>query len=181
MGIKHFVKLMRPKQWSKNLVIFLPLIFAQQLFIPVSLWKTVIGFFALSLISSTNYILNDIIDKERDKQNPEKRSRPIASGKVRIWEAIILAIILAIVSVYLSYSLSTVFLGLVLLLFISTQLYTFWLKKEPFADILTISVNFVIRTISGAFVITKGLLPYVDISPWLILTPFFIALFLADW
>jgi len=173
------LELFRVKQWYKNLVIFLPLIFAKEFFNETALLYTVIGFFALCLISSSNYIINDIIDREKDKKNIEKKLRPIASGKIKVWLGLTLSIISLIFGLAISYKLSLMFTLLGLSLFILSQLYTFKLKNEAFADILIVSTNFVMRTVAGAFVITIGLKPYVAVSPWLILCPFFFALFLV--
>jgi len=138
-----------------------------------------LGLIALCLISSSNYIINDIADREKDRNNTEKRLRPIASGKVSVWKAAFIALIVLSLGLCISFTLSPMFLMLGAALFLLTQAYTFKLKNEVFADILVISTNFVIRTVSGAFVTSNGFHPYVEISPWLILCPFFLALFLA--
>lgn len=179
MMLKQLIKLCRPQQWYKNLVIFLPIIFAQKLFDLAILEKTFLGLIALCLISSANYVINDIADIERDKRHPEKKFRPLASGKVKVWQAIILAFILFPISIYIAINLSLPFLYIVLFLFLFTQLYSFWLKKEAFVDILCTAINFVTRAVAGAFVITIGILPYTRISPWLIVVPFFLSLFLS--
>jgi len=79
----------------------------------------------------------------------------------------------------LAFSLNIIFLYLILLLFLLSQIYTLWLKKEVIADVLLISINFVIRSLAGAFVIINQNKPYIWISPWLLLCPFFLALFLS--
>ena len=171
--IIDYVKLARPQQWYKNLLVFLPIIFVGKLFNLDLLLLTVLGFFSLCLISSANYILNDVIDLKKDRQNPEKRTRPIASGQVKIWQGIVLFAIFAAASIYLALSLAPMFLYSVIALFVLTQLYSLWFKKEVFADIVIIGVNFVIRAASGAFIIN------VKISSWLIVGIFFFAMFLA--
>jgi 4-hydroxybenzoate polyprenyltransferase len=172
--ITWYIKLIRINQWYKNVVIFLPIFFAGKLFELVSLEKIIIGFVALCLISSTNYILNDIIDLKKDKLHPEKKYRPLAYGKVTIYEAYIISILFLIASIIIAYYLNIVFLILIVILFILTTLYTIWLKNEPLVDILLIAINFVIRAISGAFILS------IFVSPWLIVCPFFLALFLAS-
>ncbi len=179
MKIKDFISLIRVRQWYKNLVIFLPLIFGMQLFNLFSIKQTFIGFFSLCFISSANYIINDIKDRKSDKENPEKKHRPIASGSVRPFIALLLMIIFLFSGLYAASTLSFVFALFALSLFLLTQIYSFFLKKHAFADILIISVNFVLRAISGAFVIADGFEPYIRVSSWLILCPFFLALFLA--
>jgi 4-hydroxybenzoate polyprenyltransferase len=173
MAFKHYLKLLRPQQWYKNLLIFLPLIFVGQAFQARLVWVTALGFIALSLVSSFNYIINDIVDRTKDRAHPEKRSRPIASGKVPIWAALIVAFVLLLLGMRLAYVLDTKFMLIALALVISTQAYSFLLKKFAFADILTIGLNFVLRAMAGTFII------HVMISPWLILCTFFFALFLA--
>ncbi len=171
--IGAYINLLRIRQWYKNLVIFLPLFFVGGLFNVPWLYLTVIGFFALSLASSAGYIVNDLIDLQKDRLHPEKKFRPLASGVVTKIPAIILAVVLYGAALALSYLLNFWFLGTVLLLILLTFCYTFFLKHLLFADILTIATLFVIRAISGAFVIQ------VKISPWLIFCPFFLSLFLS--
>ena len=169
----EIVKICRPGQWYKNLMIFLPIIFVKELFNYPLLLTTFAGFISLSLMSSVNYIINDIADIKKDRIHPEKRNRPLASGKIKISTAIITAIILFVTSFAIAFKLSTVFHYFVLILFILGQLYSFWLKHEAFADVIVIGVDFVIRAMSGAYLIN------IKVSPWLILCPFFLALFLA--
>lgn len=171
--LRDIFRLVRVKQWYKNLLIFLPLIFSINLFNLNLFTLTLLGFISLCLISSSNYIFNDIVDRKKDKYHPEKKNRPIAAGKIDIFSASLIAILLAFASLYLAYTLSLIFMYSVIALFLLTQLYSFYLKNEAFADVLLIAVNFVVRSISGAFIIN------VEISPWLILCPFFLAMFLA--
>ncbi len=173
MRIVEYLKLLRPQQWYKNLVIFLPIIFVGHLFDINELILTLIGFFALCFISSANYVINDIVDAKKDRLHPEKKARPIASGKVSVAEGVILAVLMLLLSVFISLRLSTNFTYAVAALFVSTLLYSFIFKKEAFADILFIGINFVIRAVSGTFIIN------VSISPWLVLCTFFLSLFLS--
>ncbi len=171
--IKELIKLCRPWQWYKNLLVFLALIFTSQLFDTGKLELTFLGFISLSAISSANYIINDIVDRKTDKYHPEKKNRPIAAGKVSITEGAIMFVILSIISLSISLYLGTMFTICVVTLFLLTQAYSFFLKNELFLDILTIAILFVIRAVSGAFIID------VKISPWLILCTFFLSLFLS--
>jgi len=177
--MSKFFRILRINQWYKNLMIFLPLFFSQNIFNILYLQKTVIGLISLCLISSSYYIINDIVDKKKDSTHSEKKKRPIASGEIRVYQGLIISMILFFISLTLAYSLSQMFVFFVLALFGLSMLYTFWLKRELFADILLISVNFVLRGLAGAYVISPGIRPYIEISPWLILCPFFLALFLA--
>jgi len=170
--MKEIFKLMRIAQWYKNLVIFLPIIFAKYLLLD-GIWKTFLGFIALCLISSANYAINDIIDRKADRKNPEKKSRPVAAGKISVPSAWLLAAVLGISALVISVFLSRAFMFSVAALFLLTLAYSLWLKHEAFADVIVISANFVIRAVSGVFITN------VRLSPWLILCPFFLALFLA--
>lgn len=172
MKIIELIKLLRINQWYKNLLVFLALIFSNELFNKDLLFMAFLGFISLCLISSANYIINDIMDRKRDKEHPEKKFRPIASGKVKIFEALILGFITFIIGLTIASRLSSIFLLSVISIFILTLLYSVYLKKILFLDIIIVSINFVIRAISGTFIINRVL------SPWLILCPFFLALFL---
>lgn len=172
MGFKDFIDLIRIRQWYKNLVVFLPLIFSFLLFYENLFVWTFLAFVSLCFISSANYIINDVIDRKTDLVHPEKKYRPIASGKVSVISALFYSAIFFMLGSLIAYKLSILFLFVVLILFFLSQIYSLLLKNEPFIDILIVATNFVIRAISGVFVINR------DISPWLILCPFFLALFL---
>lgn len=173
MRLIEYIKIIRPWQWYKNLVIFLAIFFVGKLF-QLQLFKSVLlGFVALSLVSSANYVMNDIIDKKKDRAHSEKKNRPLASGKISLFEAWIIFTIMIILGLLLAFNLGALFFISSLALFIMTLMYSLFLKNEPIADLLIIAMNFVIRAVSGTFIIK------VFISPWLILCPFFLALFLA--
>lgn len=173
MMLKDIVQLIRVRQWYKNLVVFLPLIFSGLLFDLNLFILTILAFISLCFISSSNYILNDIIDLKYDSIHPEKKSRPITSGKISISFGIILSILFLAASLFIAYFMSNLFLISIITLFILNQIYSLFLKKEAFIDIIIVATNFVIRAASGVFVIER------EISPWLILCPFFLALFLS--
>ncbi|MBW2973174.1 decaprenyl-phosphate phosphoribosyltransferase [Candidatus Woesearchaeota archaeon] len=172
--IINIIKLIRPQQWYKNLLVFLPLIFSGNIANLNYLMLTLVGFIGLCMISSANYVMNDIIDIRRDKKHPEKKKRPIASGKIRLWQGIVLFIILLVMAICLAAPLNINFFYAVMFLFIFTLVYSLFLKREPFLDIIVIGINFVVRAVAGAFIID------VEISPWLISCVFFLALFLAS-
>ena len=171
--IKDYVKLLRIQQWYKNIVVFLPLVFALSLTDLDLLIKTIIGFFMLCFVSSSNYVINDIIDRKKDLLHPEKKSRPIASGKINVAAGLLIAIIFLAISLVGSFFLSVNFMYAIIFLFLFTQLYSFKLKHEPFMDILAIAINFVVRAISGIFIIN------VELGHWIIIGTFFLALFLV--
>lgn len=172
--MKDHLNLFRVRQWYKNLVIFLAIIFGGKLF-DIQSWEALLlGYIALCLISSANYIINDIIDFRKDRLHPEKKNRPLAAGKISLVSAFFWFLILVIGGFYLAYLLSANFFLLALALFFINQMYSFTLKNEPFADLISISTNFVIRAVSGSVLIQ------LSISPWLVLCTFFLALFLGS-
>ncbi|MCK5476472.1 MAG: UbiA prenyltransferase family protein [Candidatus Aenigmarchaeota archaeon] len=168
-----YLQLLRPHQWYKNLVIFIGLVFSQNLFNIEYLIITSIGFIVLCSISGANYIINDIVDLEKDRKHPVKKKRPIASGEINKTNAVIFAVLLIIFSFSVSFWINFNFGLIVLSLFLLTQTYSFFLKKVCFLDVLLISMNFVLRAVAGAIIIS------VRVSPWLIMSCFFVALFLA--
>jgi 4-hydroxybenzoate polyprenyltransferase len=180
MNTSDIFNLLRVNQWYKNLVIFVPIIFARELFDISGILKTFIGFTSLCFISSSYYIINDIFDRKHDRLHPEKKNRPISASKLSVYSALIISLLLIILSLLLALALSNLFAYSVSFLFISSLLYTLWIKNEVFLDIIVIATNFVIRTISGTLVILENGKPWLRISPWLIMGIFFLSLFLSS-
>jgi len=164
--IKNYLKLMRIKHYIKNLLIFLPLIFSLS-FTTIKLdILTLIGFVLFSIICSIVYIINDIQDVEKDKKHSEKCKRPIASGKISVKEAYILAGILLIIAILIvvickiNYA-SMGILGGYLIINIA---YSKILKNFPIVDVVILVISFVLRVLYGAALIN------VEVSNWLYLT-----------
>ncbi|MFA5020215.1 MAG: UbiA prenyltransferase family protein [Candidatus Pacearchaeota archaeon] len=174
ISVKEFLKLIRIEQWYKNIVVFVPLIFSLSLFDKSLFIPTFYGFIALCLVSSSYYIINDIVDLEKDKHHPEKKNRPIASGKIKKIPALFVSLIFLVFSLLIANFLSTYFLYSIIGLFLLTQLYTLSLKKIAFFDIIIISINFAIRAVSGTFIINR------PVSNWVLLCTFFISVFLVS-
>ncbi|MBN2368758.1 UbiA family prenyltransferase [Candidatus Woesearchaeota archaeon] len=168
----YFIKLLRSQQWYKNILILAVPIFSRQFFLLD--YRIIIGFLLLCLVSSSNYIINDIVDRKKDAMNPEKKDRPIASGKIMVTDAMFLVLILLTTSLSVAWTLNPLFFGLLLVFFINTQLYTFFLKNHIYADILFIAINFVLRAFSGYFFLDA------ELSHWLIIATFFLAMLLAS-
>jgi len=169
--INDIINLMRVKQWYKNLVVFLPLVFLVRFFEGEAWIKVLLAFAALCLVSSANYIINDVVDFKKDRLNSEKKDRPVASGRMSRGFGLLIAFILLFGGLLISLNIGA-FLP-VAGLFLLGQLYNFWLKNEAFVDVLIISVNFVIRAVTGGVILDA------QISPWLVLCTFFLALFLS--
>jgi len=167
------IEIIRPKQWYKNLLIFVPLVFSLNLNNPESIFLSVIGFVILCLTSGGSYTINDVLDYKKDLLHTEKKKRPIPSGRMSKNFAILLGFILIGVSLYFANLLNIGFFIIVSLLIISNLLYSKKGKDIFLLDVFMISINFVLRAVAGAFVID------VDISPWLITGIFFVALLLA--
>ncbi len=172
--IKNYLRLLRVHQWYKNLVVFVGLFFGGVLFSVDGVAKSVFAFFSLAFASSFNYIINDIRDREDDRKHKEKQYRPIASGKISVREAVIVALSLLILSTVTGLMVSVSFLFFPVLLVINTSLYSFFLKKIEILDIHSLAFNFIIRAVAGAYAVG------VEVSPWLVVMIFFIALFLAS-
>ena len=168
-----FLELLRVKQYYKNLLVFLVLIFTGEALNLSSTGLVVLGFVSLCLMSSTNYILNDIFDIEKDKKHPEKKGRPLAAGKINVFWAVVVAMVCAVVSLAIAGYLSYLFFLLVVALFLFTQVYSLYLKNLIFLDVIAIAVNFVLRAVSGNYILDTV------ISPWLVVCAFFLSLFLV--
>ena len=167
------IKLMRPGQWIKNLFVFAPLLFSAKLLVPADLLSTVSAFFAFSFSASAVYVLNDLVDIESDRLHETKRhTRMLAAGKVNKPVAIVLAVMLVAASVALSFSTPKVLAVIGIYLLVNVA-YSFWLKHQPVLDIFCIATGFVLRVTAGAQAIN------VELSAWMAVTTFSLALFLA--
>jgi 4-hydroxybenzoate polyprenyltransferase len=164
---------MRPKQWVKNLLVFAALIFSENLLELPKLLRSVGAFIAFCLVSGAVYIINDIVDRENDREHPKKRLRPIASGKLNVFPAALAAAIALIIGVGAGFGLDWRF-GLIVVVYFLLQLaYSFSLKKVVVLDVMVVAGGFALRAISGTYVIR------VQISSWLFVCAILLALFLA--
>ena len=172
--LRALLKTMRPKQWTKNGIIFAALVFDKKIFQWTYLLRTLAGFLLFSLISGVVYIINDIVDIEKDRQHPRKRQRPLASGALSPRLALGFAIVVGVASLATSFWLSTGF-GLILTGYLVLQIaYSLYLKNIVLLDIIAIAAGFVLRVGAGT--------PLVDaenFSPWLYICTTLLALFLA--
>jgi decaprenyl-phosphate phosphoribosyltransferase len=173
--MKHYILLLRPKDWAKNLFLFVPSFFAGSFFQFSEIALLVKGFIAFSFFASSIYIINDYRDIEKDRLHPEKRMRPLVTGKVKKQVAIIICLALLLAAIFIAYSVdhSSRFLFILSLYFGINLGYSFGLKNIAILDILLLASGFVLRVKAGA-VITD-----VDASQWLIIMTFLLALFLS--
>jgi decaprenyl-phosphate phosphoribosyltransferase len=173
--ITVWLKALRSYQWIKNLIVFTALIFSGQLLDLNAFITTTYVFVIFCILSSTSYLFNDIIDYEQDRKHPKKKFRPIASGAVSIQQATFVGFILAIIALLLSLTIS-IPLFLLAISFLSLHIiYSLKLKQLVLIDIFVISLSFVMRAFAGAEFSNLNL----HIPIWLILTIFFVSLFIA--
>ncbi len=164
---------LRPAQWAKNAFVLAPLVFAHRLEDPRLLASAALAFVAFCAASSAVYLINDLADREQDRQHPVKRLRPIASGALSAAVAAGAAALLAGAAALLCVGLGAGFAAALASYFALNLLYTFWLKHIVILDVMSISASFVLRVLGGAAAID------VVVSSWLALCTTFVALFLA--
>jgi len=164
---------LRPKQWIKNGFVFAGLIFSSNMFHIPFLIKSILAFILFCGISSSVYIINDIVDVEKDKLHPKKRFRPIPSGLITKSQAMVFFLIILLLSMTLSFLLDIKFGMVALVYFVMNLFYSFKFKNIVILDVMIIAVGFVLRAVSGAVVLG------VIISPWLLVCTVFLALFLG--
>lgn len=168
------IKTMRPRQWTKNVFIFAALVFDKQLFILDSFLHTLEGFALFCLISSCVYIFNDLADVEADRQHPEKKNRPIAAGKLPVAAALTAGILLVVITLSLSFYLTTAFGVVLLVYFLLNLAYSKWLKHIPIIDVFVLAACFVLRVHAGVTLIHVE-----QFSPWLYVAMTLLSLFLG--
>jgi decaprenyl-phosphate phosphoribosyltransferase len=171
--IYNIIRLLRPRQWVKNLALFAAVTFTGQLFNVTAVKPVILGFFVFCGVSSASYIINDIIDVKNDRLHPFKRFRPIAHGDVSIPLAIILATMLIIGSLGLATFVNFTFLLFTIIYLLLQASYSTILKTITVIDILAIAAGYILRVYAGEF--ASGY----HISVWLLLTTISISLFLA--
>src|SRR5215208_4117641 len=164
---------LRPSQWTKNLIIFAGLIFGQRLLDPGAILKSAAAFAVFCALSGVVYLVNDVADRDADRQHPLKRFRPIASGEVSVATALALAAALGITAVACAFLLRAEF-GVIAVSYLALlALYSGPLKHIVIIDVLTIAIGFVLRAAAGAVVIAE------PVSHWLMIVTILLALFLA--
>jgi 4-hydroxybenzoate polyprenyltransferase len=164
---------LRPKQWTKNVIVFAGLVFAKKLGDPQAVLLATAAFVIFCLLSSVVYVINDMLDVEADRQHPKKRFRPIANGDISLGQARAIVVALLLLTLPPAFLLNPAF-GLVATTYFAINLaYSLRLKHIVILDVFLIAAGFVLRAIAGAVVIR------VEISPWFLLCTTLAALFLA--
>jgi decaprenyl-phosphate phosphoribosyltransferase len=163
----------RPRQWVKNLALFTTILFTGHFFETRVLTQTVVAFIAFCLLSSSNYIFNDILDVPHDRKHPFKKFRPIASGKLSILIAAGVSVIFAVAGLVISHTISGSFFIISIAFALLQYSYSLFLKRISVVDILTITTAYFLRVYAG-----EAATGY-HISVWLALAALSLALFLA--
>jgi len=168
-----YLRLLRPQQWIKNIFVFAGLIFSRQFHDATSLLRSAGAFIVFSLLSSGGYIINDVLDYREDRFSPAKSKRPVASGAIARGRALGLGILLIAVSVALSFFINRYFLVVGLVYLALMVLYSLKVKQVVLLDVLFVAIAYVLRSVAGAVAIK------VEISSWLIVCSFLLALFMV--
>lgn len=169
----NYLKLLRPRQWIKNFFVFAPLVFSSSFTDQSQVFLSLLAFVLFCLTSSSVYILNDIVDLDKDRQHPKKKNRPIANGSISVNSAIILMISLILLVIVISFIFNKLVTLFLLLYLINNLLYSLKLKHMILLDVLSISIGFILRVVTGGVVIS------VELSPWILMCTLFISLFLG--
>ena len=168
-----YLRLARPKQWTKNGFVLAGVVFAQKAFVISSVASALLAFVAFCALSGAVYAANDVLDVEEDRKHPTKRRRPVASGEVSPRSATVFAAVLAIAGLALGFAVDPG-VGLAGAAYLALQvLYTLLLKHTAILDVMSISGGFVIRALAGVAAVGS------PISPWLIVCTALLTLFLG--
>lgn len=167
------IRLLRPRQWPKNLLVFAAAIFANQLFVATSASLAALAFVAFCLASSSVYVINDLMDAEVDRHHPVKSSRPIAAGEIGKGPAIWLAVALTLAALGLAEAINGPFAITIAVYIALVHFYSIIGKHIVILDVMLVATGFVLRAVGGALAIQ------VPSSAWFVLCTFFAALFLA--
>ena len=172
--VRGLLRTMRLSQWTKNGIVFAGLVFDGKLNDPTLLWRTTVVALCFCLLSSSVYLMNDLVDIEKDRQHPRKRLRPLPSGQLSPAVAALAAFVLAIISLVGGWSLNP-WIGLILGLYLAQNVaYSFYLKNVVIVDVMVLSLGFLLRVIAGVVVVQVA-----NFSPWLYVCVTLLSLFLG--
>jgi 4-hydroxybenzoate polyprenyltransferase len=168
-----YLRLARPKQWTKNGFVLAGIVFAEKALVASSVASALLAFAAFCALSGAVYAANDVFDVEEDRKHPIKRRRPVASGAVSVRSAIVFAAVLGVVGLALGFAVDPG-VGLAGVAYLALQaVYTTVLKHTAILDVMSISAGFVIRALAGVAAVGS------PISPWLIVCTALLTLFLG--
>lgn len=169
----EYLKLLRPKDWAKNLFLLLPLFFSGELFNGSKYGVLAAGIVAFCCLASSIYIINDYRDIADDQKHYEKKNRPLASGAVSKNAAIAICILLFVIGFAIAFFIRGKFLFVLAIYFLLNLGYSFGLKNIAILDVFILAIGFVLRVKAGAVIIVVGL------SEWLTIMVFLLAIFMA--
>ena len=173
-NIRSWIKAIRIHQWSKNILLFLPIIMAHRFLDLDLVLKNVFAFISFSLVASSGYIFNDILDIEADRQHPIKKQRPFSAGLLSVKSGVVAFLFLILCGFTIAlFTTSILFSSILLLYFIITMTYSLFLKHKMIIDVITLSILYILRIIAGGVAIT------VPVSSWLIVFAMFFFISLA--
>ena len=172
--VKAILTTMRPRQWAKNVFLFVALVFDRKLTNFEAVTNTILGVIVFSLVASSVYILNDILDVENDRSHPVKKKRPVAAGTLSIRAAWMAAVILIIITFPAAFLLSHTFFITIGIYFLLNLTYSKWLKHIVLLDIIFLASFYLIRVAAGV-----TLIDVVRFSPWLYIFTTFLALLIG--
>jgi 4-hydroxybenzoate polyprenyltransferase len=167
------IRELRPRQWTKNLAVFAPLLFARAVTVPGAAWHATLAFLAFCALASGLYVVNDWVDRAQDRLHPEKKLRPIAAGELGGFGAAVLVVACWLVGAVLAFLAGPNVWPSALAYVVVELAYSLWLKRYVIVDVLVIATGFVLRVFGGAAAID------VPVSNWLFLCALLLALFLA--
>jgi 4-hydroxybenzoate polyprenyltransferase len=176
--IGALLEALRPKQWTKNLLLFAGLLFSQQFNHPEWVLRAIAGFLSFSLIAGSVYVINDLRDLEGDRVHPKKRRRPLASGRLTAGMARAALVPLLLAGGGLAWWLGPGFATVAVVYLALNLTYSYWLKRQVLIDVFVVALGFVLRAIAGVQLLLP-VSPDTALSPWLLVCTFFGALFLG--
>lgn len=179
MILLAFLKCLRPKQWTKNLLLFAGILFAQRWQDGELLFNAFAAFLIFCALSGVVYVTNDILDREKDRHHPKKKNRPIASGAISPRAAGIGALALLAASLTGAWLITPGFFYCAAIYVVLVTAYSFKLKHMVILDIMVLAMGFVVRAMAGIEAIRVAGKDPVEVTPYFILTTLFLALFLA--
>jgi 4-hydroxybenzoate polyprenyltransferase len=171
--ISAFFRVLRTYQWTKNFLVFIPLIASQNFLSLGLLVRGLVAFLSISLCASAVYVINDLIDIESDRRHHSKRNRPFASGELSLSLGLLMAPVLLGLGISLAFFLPKVTILVLLTYVLLSTAYTLWLKKKLVADVVTLAMLYTVRIVLG------GVATSIVVSPWLLAFSIFLFVSLA--
>jgi 4-hydroxybenzoate polyprenyltransferase len=172
--VRGLLRTMRPNQWTKNLIVYAGLVFDGKLLQPDLFWRTTLVVVCFCLVSSSVYLMNDLVDMAKDRRHPRKRLRPLASGQLAPAVALAAALLLGVIGLGAAFWVDP-WVGLITAIYVAVNVaYSFYLKNLVIIDVLVLSSGFLLRAIAGVLVVHVA-----NFSPWLYVCVTLLALFLG--